>query len=116
MAELFIIGICVVLLISYLFDITTKFTKIPSVILLLAVGWLLNQVGGLFNIIVPNLNVILPILGTVGLILIVLEGSLELELNRSTKDVVKKSAVIALVPLVIIAIGFSLFLNYEWGI
>lgn len=72
--------------------------------------------GGLFNIIVPNLNVILPILGTVGLILIVLEGSLELELNRSTKDVVKKSAVIALVPLVIIAIGFSLFLNYEWGI
>lgn len=116
MAELFIIGICVVLLISYLFDITTKFTKIPSVILLLAVGWLLNQVGGLFNIIVPNLNVILPILGTVGLILIVLEGSLELELNRSTKEVVKKSAVIALVPLVIIAIGFSLFLNYEWGI
>lgn len=116
MAELFIIGICVVLLISYLFDITTQFTKIPSVILLLAVGWLLNQVGGLFNIIVPNLNVILPILGTVGLILIVLEGSLELELNRSTKDVVKKSAVIALVPLVIIAIGFSLFLNYEWGI
>lgn len=105
-----------VLLISYLFDITTKFTKIPSVILLLAVGWLLNQVGGLFNIIVPNLNVILPILGTVGLILIVLEGSLELELNRSTKEVVKKSAVIALVPLVIIAIGFSLFLNYEWGI
>ena len=116
MAELFIIGICVVLLISYLFDITTQFTKIPSVILLLAVGWLLNQVGGLFNIIVPNLNVILPILGTVGLILIVLEGSLELELNRSTKDVVKKSAVIALVPLVIIAVGFSLFLNYEWGI
>ena len=116
MAELFIIGICVVLLISYLFDITTKFTKIPSVILLLAVGWLLNQVGGLFNIIVPNLNVILPILGTVGLILIVLEGSLELELNRSTKEVVKKSAVIALVPLVIIAVGFSLFLNYEWGI
>lgn len=116
MAELFIIGICVVLLISYLFDITTKFTKIPSVILLLAVGWLLNQVGGLFNIIVPNLNVILPILGTVGLILIVLEGSLELELNRSTKEVVKKSAVIALVPLVIIAVGFSLFLNYEWRI
>ena len=116
MAELFIIGICVVLLISYLFDITTKFTKIPSVILLLAVGWLLNQVGGLFNIIVPNLNVILPILGTVGLILIVLEGSLELELNRSTQNVVKKSAVIALVPLVIIAIGFSLFLYYEWGI
>ncbi|QDP85858.1 sodium:proton antiporter [Chryseobacterium sp. SNU WT5] len=116
MAEIFIIGICLILLISYLFDISTKFTKIPSVILLLATGWLLNQVGGLFNVIIPNLNVILPILGTVGLILIVLEGSLELELNQSTKEVVKKSAVIALVPLVIIAIGFSLFLYLEWNI
>jgi Kef-type K+ transport system membrane component KefB len=116
MAEIFIIGICLVLLISYLFDITTKFTKIPSVILLLATGWTLNQVGGLFNIIIPNLNVVLPILGTIGLILIVLEGSLELELNRSTQNVVKKSAIIALFPLVIIAIGFSLFLYFEWGI
>ena len=116
MAELFIIGICVILLISYLFDISTKFTKIPSVILLLATGWLLNQVGGLFEIIVPNLNVILPILGTIGLILIVLEGSLELELNRSTLGVVKKSVIIALVPLIVIAVGFSVFLHYEWGI
>lgn len=113
---MFIIGICLVLLVSYLFDITSKFTKVPSVIFLLATGWLLNQVGGLFNIIIPNLNVILPILGTIGLILIVLEGSLELELNRSTQSVVKKSALIALFPLVIIAIGFSLFLNLEWEI
>lgn len=116
MAEMFIIGICVILLISYIFDITSKFTKVPSVIFLLATGWLLNQVGGLFNIIIPNLNVILPILGTIGLILIVLEGSLELELNRSTQSVIKKSALIALLPLVIIAIGFSLFLYYEWDV
>lgn len=116
MAEIFIVGICIILLLSYVFDITSKFTKVPSVIFLLALGWFLNQVGGLFNIIIPNLNVILPILGTVGLILIVLEGSLELELNRSTVNVVKKSALIALVPLVIIAVGFAIFLNIEWGI
>ena len=116
MAEMFIIGICGILLISYIFDISSKFTKVPSVIFLLATGWLLNQVGGLFNIIIPNLNVILPILGTIGLILIVLEGSLELELNASTKNVIKKSALIALFPLIIIAVGFSLFLYYEWEI
>ncbi|KIA89161.1 cation:proton antiporter [Kaistella jeonii] len=116
MAEMFIIGICVILLVSYIFDITSKFTKVPSVIFLLATGWLLNQVGGLFNIIIPNLNVVLPVLGTIGLILIVLEGSLELELNRSNQSVIKKSALIALLPLVIIAIGFSLFLYYEWEV
>lgn len=116
MAEIFIIGICVILLISYLFDITTRFTKVPSVIFLLATGWGLNQIGGLYDIIIPNLNVVLPILGTVGLILIVLEGSLELELNRSTQTVVKKSLFTAFMPLVIIALGFSVFLHYEWGL
>lgn len=116
MAEIFIIGICVILLISYLFDITTKFTKVPSVIFLLATGWLLNQIGGLYDVIIPNLNVVLPILGTIGLILIVLEGSLELELNRGTQKVVKKSMMIAFLPLVIMALGFALFLHYEWGL
>ncbi len=116
MAEMFIIGLCVVLLVSYLFDITTKFTKIPSVIFLLAAGWLLQQINGVFNLPVPDFTVILPILGTVGLILIVLEGSLELEMSHSTKDVIKKSIVIALVPVVLIAVGFALFLYFEWQI
>ena len=110
-----IISICVLLLISYFFDITTNFTKIPSVILLLAVGWVVQQVSGLFDFTIPNLFPILPLLGTIGLILIVLEGALELELNRSKMKVVKRSSLMALFPLVIMAIGFALYLHYEWG-
>jgi hypothetical protein len=37
----------------------------------------------LLDIEIPDLTSTLPILGTIGLILIVLEGSLELELNKS---------------------------------
>jgi hypothetical protein len=40
----------------------------------------------LFDINLPDLTATLPVLGTIGLILIVLEGSLELELNRSKVD------------------------------
>lgn len=116
MAEIFIIGICLILLISYLFDITTKFTKIPSVILLLVAGWSLHQLSEFFSFSVPNFTVILPVLGTIGLILIVLEGSLELELSHSAKPVIKKSIFISLLPVIIIAVGFAVYLNIEWQI
>lgn len=110
-----IISICVLLLISYFFDITTNYTKIPSVILLLAVGWVVQQVSGLFNYSIPDLFPILPLLGTIGLILIVLEGALELELNKSKMQIVKKSSLMALAPLVIMAICIALYLHLEWG-
>ncbi|NRS91703.1 Kef-type K+ transport system membrane component KefB [Chryseobacterium sp. 16F] len=103
------------LLISYFFDITTNFTKIPSVILLLAVGWVVQQVSGLFDFVIPDLFPILPLLGTIGLILIVLEGALELELNKSKMRIVRKSSLMAFAPLLIMAVGFALYLKYEWG-
>jgi hypothetical protein len=42
-----------------------------------------------FDINLPDLTATLPVLGTIGLILIVLEGSLELELNRSKVGLIK---------------------------
>ncbi|MBC7556334.1 MAG: cation:proton antiporter [Chryseobacterium sp.] len=116
MAETVIISICVLLLISYFFDITSKFTKIPSVILLLAIGWLLNQISGLSGFNIPDLNVILPILGTIGLILIVLEGSLELELNRSKKSLVTRTLLISTASVLIMTFASAAWLYYEWGI
>lgn len=74
-----LITICALLLLAYIFDITSSKTKIPSVILLLLLGWTVNKITQVFNINVPNLESVLPIIGTIGLILIVLEGSLELE-------------------------------------
>lgn len=76
-----IITFCVLVILAYLFDLTSSKTKIPSVILLLVLGWGLHQIAGYFSLSVPDLSPALPILGTVGLILIVLEGALELDFN-----------------------------------
>lgn len=94
-----IITICFLLILAYIFDISASKTKIPSVILLLLVGWAVKQLTVSFQIPVPGLAPVLPILGTVGLILIVLEGSLELELNKSKLPLVGKTAFIAFVPM-----------------
>lgn len=83
MTATIIITFCVLLLIAYLFDITSAKTKIPSVILLLALGWVLKEAARLFNIPIPDIEFSLPLLGTAGLILIVLDGSLDLELDKS---------------------------------
>jgi len=115
-----IITLCVLVLLAYLFDITSSFTKIPSVILLLLLGWLVKQGSQYLHITIPDLTSILPILGTIGLILIVLEGSLELELNKSKIPLVKKSFLVALLPMLVLsfagAFAISSILGYEFRI
>jgi Kef-type K+ transport system membrane component KefB len=61
-----IISLCL-LLIAYLFDLTAARTKIPSVILLLLLGWMVRD-NLLFDINLPDLTATLPVLGTIGLI------------------------------------------------
>lgn len=107
-----IISICLLLLLAYAFDITSAKTKIPSVILLLLVGWTVKQGTVAFEIPVPNLQSILPVLGTVGLILIVLEGSLELELNRSKFPFIRKAALISFLPMIIFSFGLAYAFQY----
>jgi len=107
-----IIIVCLLLILAYIFDITSSKTKIPSVILLFVLGWLVRQSTEFFNISIPDLNIVLPALGTVGLILIVLEGSLELELNRSKFPYVGKMALISLLPMLIFSFGMAYAFQY----
>jgi cell volume regulation protein A len=107
-----IITICSILLVAYLFDITSSKTRIPSVILLLLFGWIVRQLTIKFSINTPELSALLPIYGTIGLILIVLEGSLELELNSSKMSIIKKSCLAALIPMLIIVFILAFAFQY----
>ena len=111
-----IIAFCVLLLTAYVFDLTSSRTKVPSVILLLLLGWGVRQVTDWFNVRLPDFSPVLPVLGTIGLILIVLEGSLELELNKSKFGLIRKSFFGALLPMLaiasILAFAFSYFGNF----
>lgn len=115
MSNIVIITICVLMLLAYLFDVSSSNTKIPSVILLLILGWCVKQATIIFNISIPNLSPILPIIGTIGLILIVLEGSLELELNKSKLTIIGKSSLMAMLQLILISFGLALSFSYFGG-
>jgi cell volume regulation protein A len=107
-----IITFCVLLLIAYVFDLTSSKTKVPSVILLLLLGWAVKQLTIWLDIQLPNFSPILPVLGTVGLILIVLEGSLELELNKSKFGLIRKSSFGALLPMIALAFLLAFAFRY----
>jgi len=114
MTSTIIISICTLLLISYLFDLSFARTRIPPAILLLLLGWGIRQLTLGLELSIPNILPLLPVLGTVGLILIVMEGALELELNRSKGPLILRSFIGSLLPLVIMAIVISFVLR-EYG-
>lgn len=90
-------------LVAYLFEVSASRTRIPTVLLLLALGvgcrLLLDSMG----VEVPELDGVLPMVGTFGLILIVLEGALELQLERGRAPRIGKAFLVALLPLAALA-------------
>ncbi|GAA3959451.1 cation:proton antiporter [Mucilaginibacter dorajii] len=97
---------------SYLFDLIAGKTKIPSVILLLMLGIGIKQVVDYFGIKMFNLNLILPTLGTLGLILIVFEGALELRYSSSKNAIIKRAFLSALSILLVSAFAITAIIWY----
>ncbi|MDD4920930.1 MAG: hypothetical protein PHS30_00475 [Bacteroidales bacterium] len=112
MTTAIIIALCSLLLFAYIFDISASKTRIPSVILLLLLGWGVRQVAYFLELNVPDLVPTLPIIGTIGLILIVLEGSLDIELDKSKRLLIIQSIVMAFLSILIICTGLTFIFQY----
>ena len=99
-----IIGASAIVIISFWFNGISKKTNIPSVLMLIVLGvalqFGLKYVLGTEIDFEKNLRGTLEIIGTVGLIMIVLEAALELELKREKLVPILKSMAIALIGLV----------------
>ena len=115
MTNTLIIAFCIIMLVAYFFDLTAAKTKIPSVIILFAIGWLIRQLVTYLTLPVPDLSVMLPILGSLGLILVVMDGSLELEIKRRKLLFITKSFVAAFLPIMTLSFLLALFLQYWDG-
>ena len=102
---------------SYLFDIFARRTKFPSVILLVLTGITLrffSSYSGYSNF--EFLDSLVPVLGTIGLILIVLEAALELEIKKEKAQIIVKGFLAALVILIINIVLVSIFFNQVIGL
>ena len=102
---------------SYLFDIISRKTKFPAVILLMFTGIIIRTGTTLYGFTEFGfLENLIPVLGTVGLILIVLEGALELDIKRNKLPVILKGFFAAGIILVLNVLGVYLLFYHFLGI
>ncbi|NER15743.1 cation:proton antiporter domain-containing protein [Spongiivirga citrea] len=95
-----IIELSVIIIISFLFDRISKKTNVPSVLMLIALGIIIQYLLKIFDFGTFDFFPILEFLGIVGLIMIVLEAALDLKLEKSKIKPIVKSLIIALISLV----------------
>ena len=108
-----IIGVSLIIIISFFFNIISKKTNIPSVLLLIALGVLIKEFApASINVdLFVNLGV-LEIIGNVGLVMIVLEAALDLKLTKDKRGLIINSFFVALIALVVSSFGIAGIIYY----
>jgi len=112
----FIIAVSVIIILSYFFNLFSKKTNIPSVLMLILVGMLLQIPAYFFDFNKDILRPVLEILGIVGLIMIVLEAALDLKLTKDKWPTIWKSSLSALLGLLVTAFAIAAIFNYFLGL
>tara|TARA_R110001592_G_scaffold37961_3_gene125946 strand:+ start:8895 stop:10154 length:1260 start_codon:yes stop_codon:yes gene_type:complete len=95
-----IIEVSIIIILSFLFNRISSKTNIPAVLMLIILGVAIQYGLKYANVGDIDFFPVLEVLGIVGLIMIVLEAALELELKKEKLVPILKSLVIGLVGLV----------------
>ena len=120
MANTALLALAGLLVLAYLLDVFGRWSKLPSVVLLIATGMIARQALDHFGVELRFVDTLLPVIGTVGLILIVLEGTLDLELRRERAGLIARSSGAALLGFVVTLAAFTVLLHLlpglEWTV
>jgi Kef-type K+ transport system membrane component KefB len=110
--ELLLIILCGLIVLSYFFSILSSFIKVPSVLLLLFTGIAFRAIAQANNFYFSVPAEIVDGLGVVGLIMIVLEAGLDLELSKNKISLIGNSFLAALFILIFSAALLTGILYY----
>ena len=104
--------ISTMIIVSYFFNFIARKTNIPSVLLLIGLGIGIHEIMKVMDFDFDYFIMeALELVGVVGLIMIVLEGALDLELKKEKRPLLIKSFLVALFSLVITTVGIAFILN-----
>ncbi len=112
-----IIAGSLIIIVSYFFNSISKKTSIPSVLMLIVLGVILNLFLDFYGYHDIDFFPLLELLGIIGLIMIVLEAALDLELNKKKWPLIWKSMLVAALSLgissLLIAFVIQAFFNTD---
>ena len=111
-----ILAVSALLVFAYLLDIFGRRTKLPAVVLLVATGMIARQVMERFDLHLRWVDPVLPAIGTFGLILIVLEGALDLSLRRERLGLIARASFSAVAGFVVCVVVLTLMFQHALGL
>ncbi len=86
-------------ILSFIYNLISKRTHIPSVLMLIVTGILIQPVMKMIGLEEVDLFPVLELLGVVGIIFIVLEAALELEISRSKFPMIIRALLVSAISL-----------------
>ncbi len=104
--------VCGLIVLSYLFSVINRATRIPSVLLLLGAGMAFRFVADTWGVPIYFPKTLVEILGTVGLIMIVLEAGLDLEITPDRLGMIRRSFFSGLIIFLVSSLSVSAILYY----
>ena len=111
-SHLLILSASGILVLSFLANILAKRTNIPSVLMLMLIGFGIQQFAQVDQ---ASLRPYLEILGTVGVILIVLEAALDLHIEKEKWPLIIRSTLVAALCLFVTSGLIALVLKLAYG-
>jgi NhaP-type Na+/H+ or K+/H+ antiporter len=106
-----IMGISIIIIISFIFNYISRRTSVPSVLLLMVLGVSIQYIFPHFaeN---PSIFKMLIVVGKMGLILIVLEAALDLKLKKERTGLIIKAFIAAIVVLIGTSFAIAFILEH----
>ena len=104
------------LLLAYALERFGRRFRVPAVVMLILCGLAVRQILDAFGIELRWIQPIVPVIGTVGLILIVLEGALDLTVTRERQSLILAAAAASFAGFVAGVAGFALLFTGVVGL
>lgn len=112
-AYTFIIFLSGVIIIASIYNVISEKLRIPTVLLLIGTGMVLGELNRKYQILNADLiDPVLEILGIMGLMIIVLEAALDLELKRSKIGTIIRSFSIAFILVVVTSLATAKIIQW----
>jgi NhaP-type Na+/H+ or K+/H+ antiporter len=111
-SSLLVLALSAVVLLSYLFNLISRKTRIPSVLWLLGTGIAINYFDKTNFLSVNFASKLVEVFGIVGLIMIILEAALDLHVDKGKGMLILRAFLSALVILFLSTFSIAYLLNY----
>jgi Na+:H+ antiporter len=111
--HIIIILLSAVVILSYIFNMVSRLTRIPSVLLLIATGVGIKYLSRYYGYLEQDVARLVKVLGAIGLIMIILEAALDLVVSRGKLKLIRDSFLSAIFSFIISSSAIA-FLLSRW--